>query len=68
MLIYGVKISDIKNIMNRRLKDSSKFFRKRMQAILPKSIFLIKQKMTVPSTIFFPILMMAAGTMEQPLA
>lgn len=68
MLIYGVKISDIKNIMNRRLKDSSKFFRKRMQAILPKSIFLIKQKMTVPSAIFFPILMMAAGTMEQPLA
>lgn len=68
MLIYGVKISTSKNIMNRRLKDSSKFFRKRMQAILPKSIFLIKQKMTVPSAIFFPILMMAAGTMEQPLA
>ena len=65
MLIYGVKISDIKKYNEQK---AERFFRKRMQAILPKSIFLIKQKMTVPSAIFFPILMMAAGTMEQPLA
>ena len=68
MLIYGVKISDIKKYNDQKLKDSLRFFRKRMQAILPKSIFLIRQKMTVPSATFFPILMMLADIMEQPLA